>query len=358
MILKEIVFSSNNKKAVKDFLSLPKRLYNKNKLTQNESDELALLCGTHILSRYFTVKPILVYRNGKAVSRAVVTLYPDDNTAYLGFFESENDTAAAKLLFDTANKISLENGKKQIMGPVDCSFWIKYRLKTDCFYPPYTGEPYNKDYYPKLWEENEFVVFQKYSSNHYSVVDNDNGCEKYAARLEEKLRNGYVIKSPSPNEFDKTLREVYALIIELYSDFPAYKRISEDEFCGLFNYLKSIVNYSMIKMAYFDGKPTGFYISVPNYGNVVYGKMSLPKIVQILKQKKKPQSYVMLYMGVDQSHRGLGKSFAEIIRRELKKQAVPSIGALIRHGNCNQDYMEQFRDYKYGYALYSKKLAE
>lgn len=355
MTLKELVFSNNDKKAVKDFLSLPKRLYPRNELTQNKSEELALLCGTHILSRYFSVVPILVYRDSKAVSRAVVTLYPDDDTAYLGFFESKNDPAAAKLLFDTAIKISAENGKNRITGPVDCSFWIKYRLKTDCFYSPYTGEPYNKDYYPELWEKNGFTVLQKYSSNHYIVVNNDNGCEKYAQRLEEKLQGGYVIKCPSPDEFDKTLHEVYAMIIELYSDFPAYKKISEDEFCCMFSYLKSVVNYSMIKMAYFDDKPVGFYISVPNYGNDVYGKLNIPKIICILKEKKKPRSYVMLYMGVDRSHRGLGKAFAEIIRQELKKQAVPSIGALIRHGNCNQDYMEQFRDYKYGYTLYSRR---
>lgn len=356
MKLNAVVFSYGDKKAVRDFLALPKRLYAENELMQSRSDEVALLRGTHTLSGYFTVKPILVYRDGKAVSRAVITLYPDDSAAYLGFFESENDSLVVKLLFDTAFGIASDNSRTEITGPVDCSFWIRYRFKTDRFEPPYTGEPYNKDYYPRLWEENGFSVSQKYSSNHYAVVDSDKGCEKYAARLEEKLRDGYLIISPARGELSKTLHEVYALLIELYSDFPAYKRITEDEFCEMFGYLKSIVDCSMLKMAYYGGKPVGFYISVPNYKNGVYGTLHPLKLVRILKERKKPRSYVMLYMGVDHDHRGLGKAFAEVIRRELKQRAVPSVGALIRQGNLNEDYMEQFRDFQYGYALYSKKI--
>lgn len=354
--LKAVIFTSDDKKCMWDFLSLPKRLYAKNELMQNAADEAALLSGTHTLSHYFTVTPILVYRGERAVCRGVVTVYPDDTKAYLGFFESENDSSAAKLLFDTVSKIAKDNSLTEIIGPVDCSFWIKYRLKTSRFGSPYTGEPYNKDYYLKLWEENGFCVSQRYFSNHYAVVESDEGCEKYADRLAEKLSGGYEIKSPEPESFDRTLREVYSLLIELYSGFPAYKRISESEFCAMFGYLRSIINYSMVKMAYFNKTAVGFFISVPNFGNTVYGMLTPHKLLKILSEKRRPRSYVMLYMGVDQNHRGLGKALAETIRRELKTQGVPSVGALIRDGNSNQDYMAQLRDFEYEYALLKKTI--
>lgn len=356
MKLNAVTFTSDDKQRIKDFLALPKRIYAPNELMQNETDEAALLGGTHILSHYFTVTPILIYRGKKAVSRAVVTVYPDDTAAYIGFFESEDDSAAAKLLFDTAAGIAEQNSLAEITGPVDCSFWIKYRLKTNRFGSPYTGEPYNKSYYPKLWEESGFSVCQKYSSNHYMIVGGDEGCEKYSDRLTEKLSAGYEIKSPRPEDFGKVLREVYALLIELYSGFPAYKRISESEFCAMYKYLSSVLNYSMVKMAYYDKKAVGFFISVPNYGNSVYGKIYPWQLLKILAEKRKPRSYVMLYMGVDQEHRGLGKALAEAIRRELKEQGVPSVGALIRSGNSNKDYMAQLIDFEYEYALLSKKL--
>ena len=52
----------------------------------------------------------------------------------------------------TIEKFAKENKYKRIVGPVDASFWLKYRMKINMFYkPPYTGEPYNKDYYYKLY---------------------------------------------------------------------------------------------------------------------------------------------------------------------------------------------------------------
>lgn len=351
MIMEAVIFKADDKRRVRDFLRLPKRIYAPGELTQNEAAELALLKGRHILSRYFTVIPILVYRGERAVSRAAVTLYPDDAEAYVGFFESENDCEAAKLLFDTVRRVAAENSRTAAVGPVDCSFWIKYRLKTNRFGRPYTGEPHNKDYYLRLWIENGFEVCRKYFSNHYTVVDGDEGCEKYAARLVEKRNEGYEIKSPRAENFDEALREVYSLLIELYSDFPAYKRITESEFCSMFGGLKPILDYDMVKMAYYNKKAVGFFISVPDFKNAVYGRISPVKLLKILREKRKPRSYVMLYMGVDQEHRGLGKALAESIREELKKRRVPSVGALIRDGNCNKDYMERLIDFEYEYAL-------
>ena len=354
MSLNAVIFGPHSKKHIKDFLALPKQLYDSRELMQNEKEERAILTRTHVLSHYFTVTPILVYADKKAVSRGILTVYPEDKVAYLGFFESKNNSAAAGLLFQTAFEMVKNMGLKRIVGPVDCSFWIKYRLKTNQFGCPYTGEPYNKDYYLNLWEENGFQVWEQYSSNHYMVVENDEGCEKYMKRLAQKLNQGYEIKSPRPRDFHKTMREVYGLLIELYSVFPAYKRITEVEFCKQFQYLKSILNYSMVKIAYYRGEAVGFFVSIPNYGNTVYGKIHLWELPAIIAKKKKPDSYVMLYMGVDPKHKGLGSAFAEAIRSELKIQRVPSVGALIRNGNYSQNYVKKMIDFAYEYVLFER----
>lgn len=356
MSLNAVIFGPHSKEHIKDFLALPGRIYGREELMQNEKEERAILRGTHVLSHYFTATPILVYADGKAVSRGIVTVYPEDEVAYLGFFESENNSAAAGLLFHTAFGMARDMGMKSIVGPVDSSFWIKYRLKTNQFRSPYTGEPYNKDYYLKLWEENGFQVWEQYGSNHYTVVENDEGCEQYIERLAQKLEQGYEIKSPRPRDFHKTMREVYGLLIELYSTFPAYKRITEAEFRKQFKYLKSILNYSMVKMAYYQGEAVGFFVSVPDFGNAVYGKIHLWELPAILARKKKPDSYVMLYMGVAPKHRGLGRALAEAIRSELKIQQVPSVGALIRNGNFSKNYVGQLIDFEYEYVLLERQI--
>lgn len=353
----QIIEFTKEKEFVKKFTELPGRFYAKNEIVQNKKEEIAILTGTHVLSHYFTVTGILVLdENKQAVSRAILTFYEEDENAYLGFFESVDDEGAAKLLLEKAEEVAKKKGYKAVVGPVDTSFFIKYRLKTNHFDKYYTGEPYNKDYYLKLWQAAGYEISETYFSNHYKKVPQDIKNEKFAERLKEKEAEGYVIKSPTKEDFDDSLLEVYDLLIELYSSFPVYKRITKEEFTELFGYLKSIIRYNMIKMAYYKGKTVGFFISIPNYKNVVYGKLTFFDILKILKIKAKPKDYVMLYMGVDFSHKGLGKAMAEAIKEELKVSQVPSLGALIRKGNINKDYFEELIDFEYEYVLLKKEL--
>ena len=79
-------------------------------------------------------------------------------------------------------------------------------------------------------------------------------------------------------------------------------------------------------------------------------------VVNILKTKKKPKRYVMLYMGVDQNHRGLGKALTYAIMKELMASGLPSIGALIRDGKVNQKYAADDITDVYEYALLERVI--
>lgn len=357
MNYKVITFSGQDKDLVQKFLDLPKRLYTKKEIMQQPDEEKKILEGMHVLSHYFTVFPLLVLNEQDTpISRAVLTVYPGDRNAYLGFFESENDQDAASLLINEAEKIAKGQNCTKITGPIDASFWIRYRFKTNCFGHSYTGEPYNKDYYCALWQKAGFGIAERYYSNHYRKVNYSDQNSLFSDRLARKLAEGYLIESPSKETFDQVLVEVYELLIELYQSFPAYKRISREEFVSLYSYLKLLIRYSMVKMAYYQGKAVGFFISIPDYGSTVYGQLTPMDYLRILRIQTKPRSYVMLYMGIDASHHGLGKAMAESIKEELQAAGVPSVGALIRHGNINKDYFRELIDYEYEYVLLQKEL--
>lgn len=346
---------SGEKELIRKFLKLPGRIYTKKEIMQRPEEERRILEGTHVLSHYFTVFPLLVLDDrGVAVSRAVLTVYPEDPEACLGFFESEDCAEAVKLLFEKAEHIARIHGCRKITGPVDASFWIRYRFKFSRFDCSYTGEPYNRDYYVRLWQEAGYEITGRYYSNHYRVVGRAYQDPVFSSRLCQKRQEGYEIKSPSRETFDQTLKEVYGLLIELYRSFPVYKPVSMEEFVSLYSYLKPLIRYSMVKMAYYQGKPVGFFISIPDYGNMVYGRLTPLDYVRILLTRTRPRAYVMLYMGVDASHRGLGKALAEAIREELQAAGVPSVGALIRQGNVNRDYFRELVDYEYEYVLLNK----
>ena len=59
----------------------------------------------------------------------------------------------------------------------------------------------------------------------------------------------------------------------------------------------------------------------------------------------------MLYMGVDQNHKGLGKAIAEAIMNELKVSGLPSVGALTKDGKLTQNYVSELIEERYEYVL-------
>lgn len=352
----KILEFDKEEKYIKEFIDLSKRLYTKKDNMEDEESVKKLLLNIHPLNKYFKLYKYLIYDKNNVVGRFIFTEYDNDDTLYIGFFECINDKTIAKYLFDNAMKIAKSKKKKKIVGPVDASFWLKYRLKINLFNKiPYTGEPYNKDYYFDLFKNNKYEVIEHYTSNIYSVVDDEYNNTKFNEHYEEFKKLGYKIISPKKKDYDNILESLYYLLTELYSDFPIYKHIELEEFLIIFQSYKKIINMNMIKLAYYKDKLVGFFISVPNYNNLVY-HLNIINIIKVLTLKSKPKEYVLLYMGVDSKHKGLGKALAHSITEELRISKLPSIGALARDGKLTQNYASDLIDNRYEYVLLQREV--
>ena len=213
----------------------------------------------------------------------------------------------------------------------------------------------NKNYYYKLLLDCGFVVQNHYTSNIYPIIDMDYYNEKFEKRYEQFLNKGYEIKSPAKKNYPYIMEKVYELIMDLYSDFPAFKYIEKKDFMDIFGSYKYILDYDMVKIAFYKEEVVGFFISVPNYANLPY-KLNVRNFFKILQIKNKPDEYVMLYMGVDRRHLGLGNALSNVITMELKNKHVPSIGALVRDGKITQSYASELIRDRYEYVLLEKKL--
>lgn len=342
---------------IKDFIDLPKKIYSKEENMENPDTMKKILCETHPLNKYFQLDKFLIYQDKEPVARFAITTYPNEKIAYLGFYECIDDDTVAKYLFKEIANYTKANNYTKIVGPVDGSFWNKYRMKINLFNRPYTGEPYNKEYYFKQWKDNGFEIMDHYTSNHFHAIDENYHNPKFEEHYKEFIEKGYEIKKPKKEEIDNVIKELYYLITDLYKDFPIYKNISKEDFIEVFSGLKSIINVDMIRIAYLKNELVGFYISVPNYNNIVY-HLNLLNIAQILKIRKHPKEYVMLYMGVKQSHIGLGKAIIESIMMELAKNKLTSIGALAHDGKLTQKYAIEEAIEQYEYVLLSQKIKE
>ena len=349
----------NEEKYIKDFLKLPKKLYTHWNNTENSNEVKSILLGKHTLLKYIDklYKFCIYDDSNKIVGRFAITIVEGDSDAYLGFFECVEDDKVAKFLFDNAAEFVKKLGYKHIVGPVDLNMWFKYRLKINRFdLRPYTGEPYNREYYYKLFEDNGYVIKDKYYSNSFKRFGPEYDNPKYSRRYEYFVKNGYEIRSIKPEEWDSAIEEVYELIMQLYTKFNTFKKISKEDFIEQFDSLRKIIDYNFIIMGYYEGKIVGFSIGIPNYNNAVYNLSSIRNLLKILKVKKQPDEYMITYMGVDPAHRGLARAITYVTIEHLKKNHAKSIGALIREGTVTNNFAQDMLKFSYEYVLMEKNV--
>lgn len=301
---------------LKGFLALPKTLYPRERRTQDTKAEKAILNGTHPLSGEFTVRAYLAVDDGASPQgRCVLTYYPDDPAAYVGFFECVEDLDVCRALLSAAEAQARADGKEKLVGPLNASFWIGYRFKVENFDEHFTGEPDNLPYYADFWEACGFTVSERYYSNYLRSPTPEDPSEKWEKRLQRALDKGYEIRSLERGKFDEALRDIYRMLVRLYAKFPAFKLITEEQFTALFGSLKYVVDYECVLLGYKDGELAGFFVCVPNYGTLVDGDLSLRDLPAILRIRRNCKEYVILYIGVDRKHLGLGGAFAQTIRQ-------------------------------------------
>ena len=233
-----------------DFCSLPKKLYSSKDNMEDPSTMKSLLEGTHPLSTYFQLAPFIVYDGKRPVGRFAITSYEADTTAYLGFFECINDKAVSEFLFEKAEQYCRDKGFSVIEGPVNASFWVGYRLKINRFdVAPYTGEPYNKDYYYDLFLDAGFKVSEHYTSNLYRSIDGSyvNDAPEYQADVYLYITSEgrtetiteiigfdpmkYPIKSYVKVKYyqgDINIEEGEGILIEILYQWPDFEKITKN----------------------------------------------------------------------------------------------------------------------------------
>jgi hypothetical protein len=347
---------ANDQKLKKLFLRLPAQLYGSD-CPQDVRTEKQLLQGTHPLSSCFEVIPFVITDgSGKALCRCMLTYYPDDETAYLGFFEAYNDPNAVQTMFRYVEDRAAADGKRAILGPVDASIYINYRFKIDRFDKTYTGEPFNKPYYPALWKNCGFSVCDRYVSNQLRQVEVEDIDPRLSRIYDRFLARGYRFVTPQRRDFSRYLADICDSMMHLYAGFTGYKPLTQAQFVSMFSYLKYVLNFDMVKLVYKEDKLKAFGICLPNYGVLTWGRLTPTKLLQILKIRKKPKEYIILYVGAEPDSSGLGGALVHDIRNSLYQNGCTAIGALIKEGNVTGEvydilYTDQFR-----YVLLSKEL--
>lgn len=346
-------------KYIKDFLKLPKKLYNKTNKTEVSSEVREILLDRHMLLKYVKelYKFVVYDDDNKIAGRFVITTVKNERVAYLGFFECVYNRRIAQFLFKKATHFVKEKGYDSIIGPVDINMWFKYRLKVDRFeIPPYTGEPYNREYYYKMFLDNGFEIKDTYHTHTYTKFGEDFNISKFKKRYDYFIKKGYEIRNIREDEWESAIVQVYELIMKLYSNFATFVKLDKEDFIKQFDNYKKILDLNFVTMAYYKEKIVGFSISIPNYGNAVYNLSNPMNLFKIIKTKKGAKEYLITYMGVDPKHPGLARALTYVTIGELRKKDAECMGVLIKEGKVTNNFVDATLKFSYEYVLMEKAI--
>lgn len=354
--MSEITVSVVEKNIDKElFLRFPSKIYDDRHIIQDKTFEREVLENTNILCKNAKIIPLLA-RNKmeEALGRCLISLYGDD-TAYIGFFECINSDETASKLLRACEELAEEEGKKKLLGPIDLSFWARYRFCTSEGLP-YIGEPANKSYYVKLWKDNGFRICEEYCSNFFDTVDESFESEKAKKRLEEAKKEGYIFRHPDVDDFEKYLREIYPVLMEGYKNFVGFKSISEEDFVKLYLQLKVVIDPDMVFLAYKESILKGFLICLPDYGNLLSKARTPALLLSVMNIKANAKRYVLLYMGVEKDCLGLGSALSQLVVDTLREKRASGISALIHTGKASGGYFKDKVKEQRKYVLLGKSL--
>ncbi len=220
---------------------------------------------------------LLARRGGKAVGRMMVQVNPAHNRKYgdklgfFGFFESIDDSAVARALFEVGGLWLRERGMEAVRGPVNPSLNYTCGLLVDGFdRSPCFLMTHNPPYYAGLLESCGLAKSQDlyaYEMNSALLADI---MERYQPAVLSALESGNLVVRP----FDPAR---YQQEIDLYLD--VYNRSLEGtwgftplapaEARQIGRELRHVLDPHFAAFAQLDGQVVGAVLALPDYNQII-----------------------------------------------------------------------------------------
>jgi len=239
----------------------------------------------------------IVKRDGACIGRIAAffdTSYYETNdqpTGCIGFFECENDTEAAFLLFDTAKGWLEENNMEAMDGPVNFGEnFFYWGLLAEGFQQQSFGMQYNPPYYRKLFEEYGFQTYYEQYSYALDITypDLPERFWKIAEWVSQKP--GYSYRHFTFKDQDRFINDFIRIHDLAWSNHSNYKPARYEELEKLIADARFILEEEFIWYVYHNDEPIAFFMMLPDLNQIIHklgsGKMTWINILKMLWYKK------------------------------------------------------------------------
>lgn len=261
-----------------------------------------------------TVRPFLAERDGRVVGRAALIddalhrRVHDENLAFFGWFDAEDEEAAASLLA-RVEQDARQLGRAQLRGPVDPSMNDRAGLQIDAFdTPPFVMMPWHPPEYAGWIEGHGFA---KVKDLHAWLADSALGIPERFARLAERARRrtGAVVREVRIADWDAELATVQRIYTEAWEKNWGQVPYTDAEFAHLASSLKLIVDPKVALFLELEGEVVGVALGLPDLNQVLArfrGRLVPFGIVPLLRRRAIIDQIRLAILGVLPRHRNRG----------------------------------------------------
>ncbi len=236
----------------------------------------------------------------------------------LGFFECINNKDAAHLLFDTATSWLKSEGMEAVDGPINFgerdAFWgllvenfqdiSSYKMNYNLPYYKELFESYGFQTYFEQWCFRRDIykpILEVFNKKLSAISDNPNF----------KITN---VRGKSDRQIALDFCEVYN---SAWAGTAGLKRMEHQQALQIVKAMKPIMDKDIMVFAYYEDKPVGFYINIPELNEIfrhVNGNLNWWGKIKFLYYKYfgKKETMVGLVFGVSKEFQGRGVESALI----------------------------------------------
>ena len=237
----------------------------------------------------------------------------DDGVGFFGFFECEDDSNVAQLLFETASDWLRKQGLRALRGPVNPSLNDTAGLLVDGFErPPAILMPYHKPYYERLLLEVGFErVMTMWSYYAHARLINEERLNR-GAKIVLGRNPNFTIRIIDMDDWENEIRIMLDIFNDAWSENWGHVPMTKREVQQLADEMRMIVIPELINFVEDDGEPIGFSASLPDL-NYIFStirngrlfptgglKLLLGMKLKLVRETRMP------LMGVKKSHHGKG----------------------------------------------------
>lgn len=218
----------------------------------------------------------VAYRNGKPIGRIAGIIndahnqFHNENIAFWGYFEAENDCKVSKALFAAVEEWGIAQGIKTFRGPVNPSTNYECGMQISAFdTQPYIMMPQNPAYYPQLVEAEGYIKAKDLDA---WLLDNKK--EGFHPRLLSKAENfskmhDITIRPVDLKRFDQEIENIFVTYNDAWEKNWGFIPMDKDEFIFLAKEMKAILTPESVFIVEVAGEVAAFGIWLPDINQIL-----------------------------------------------------------------------------------------